>query len=430
MASITGALAQIKRGVFQGVFQGQEILDADAVEQVFLQQGHRWRDRTLGPAQTIELFIRQVIEGNESCAYVRQSAGGAFTAGAYCAARARLPVKAVWDLCGEVGRRLRLDHQDDLPLWRGHRTFHLDGTSFSMPDTPELQTAFGQPTGQKPGCGFPIAHLLVSFDASMGMLLEAIPAPLYTHDLRDVPHIHGHLQPGDVLIGDKAFGSWTHLALLQSAGIHGLFPLHQRRPGTSRNCDRIESWPRPKMKPAWIDQEAYDALPEQITVRIISRTIHRRGFRPLQIELVTTLMDGQCYPAEELVELGKGRWSAELNIRHLKTTMGMEVLKCKTVEGVLKELAIFCLVYNLVRAVMLKASAAQSVNVDRISFADALDWIRCTQPGQALWKLIVNPLRRNRIEPRAVKRRPKEYDRLTKPRQQMRNALKKQWKAA
>lgn len=426
MASITGALTQIKRGIFQG----QDILDADTVERVFREREYQWRDRTLGPAQTIELFIRQVIEGNESCAYVRQLAGGAFTAGAYCVARARLPVKAVWDLCAEVGRGLRLDHQDDLPRWHGHRTFHLDGTSFSMPDTPELQASFGQPVGQKPGCGFPIAHLLVSFDASTGMLLEAIPAPLYTHDLRDVPHIHRHLQAGDLLIGDKAFGSWTHLALLQSAGIHGLFPLHQRRASRSRNSDRIQSWPKPKMKPAWIDQPSYDALPENISVRIVSRTIQRRGFRPLQIELVTTLMDGQCYRVEELVELGAGRWAAELNIRHLKTTMGLEVLKCKTVQGVLKELAVFCLVYNLIRVVMLKASMAQNVAVDRISFADALDWIRCTQPGQALWKLIVNPLRRSRIEPRAVKRRPKEYDRLTQPRQEMRNALKNQRKAA
>jgi hypothetical protein len=426
MASIAGAVARIKEGPL-GI---GGIWNADAVEQVFLQQGHRWRDRTLGPAQTIELFIRQVAEGNESCAFMRQWAGGKFTAGAYCQARSRLPLPAVWGLCAEARRQLRLDHQEEAPLWHGHRTFHLDGTSFSMPDTPQLQEAFGQPGQQKPGCGFPIAHLLVSFDARTGMLLEAIPAPLRTHDLRNVRFIHRHLQAGDVLIGDKAFGSWTHLALLQSAGIHGLFPLHQHRPSKRKDCDRAETWPKPQKKPDWIDQESYDALPQRITVRLVSRTIRRRGFRPLHVELVTTLADGPCYPAEDLVELGKGRWSAELNIRHLKTTMGLEVLKCQSVQGVLKELAIFCLVYNLVRAVMLKASAAQGVDVDRISFADALAWIRCTEPGQALWKLIVNPMRPDRLEPRAVKRRPKSYALLNRPRQAMRKALKNQAKGA
>ncbi|MDP9176037.1 MAG: transposase [Planctomycetota bacterium] len=144
----------------------------------------------------------------------------------------------------------------------------------------------------------------------------------------------------------------------------------------------------------------------------------------MEVNLVTTLLDPQAYPADELIELGRGRWSAELNIRHLKTTMGLEILKCKTVAGVLKELAIFLLVYNLVRAVMLDASAEQGVPPDRISFADALAAVRCSRCGQALVALLVNPIRRNRLEPRAVKRRPKEYDRLNRPRQEMRNALK------
>jgi hypothetical protein len=426
MASIAGTLERIK----DRPLEIEGILDAQAVERVFTEHGYEWRQRTLGPAQTIELFIRQVLEGNESCACVRQRAGGAFTAGAYCQARSRLPLAAVWGLCGQAWRQLRVDHQDEAPRWHGHRTFQLDGTSFSMPDTPELQETFGQPGQQRAGCGFPVAHLLVSFDAGTGMLLEAIPAPLRTHDLRDVQFIHRHLQAGDILIGDKAFGSWAHLALLQSAQIHGLFPLHQHRPPRAGNGDGVEVWPKPPRKPDWLDQARWDALPGQLTVRIVCRTIRRRGFRPLRIELVTTLLEAQEYPAAELVELAKGRWSAELNIRHLKTTMGLEVLKCQSVQGVLKELAIFCLVYNLVRAVMLKASAAQHVEVDRISFADALDWIRCTEPGASLWKLIVNPLRQDRVDPRAIKRRPKPYDLMNQPRAEMRKALKNQAKAA
>lgn len=383
----------------------------------------------IGPAQTIELFIRQVMEGNASCGYVRQWAGGKFTVGAYCQARARLPLKALWGLCRRAWEQLRTEHEGDVPLWHGHRTFHIDGTSFSMPDTPALQETFGQPGQQKSGCGFPVAHLLVSFDARTGMALEAIPGPLRTHDLHDVPWIARHLSPGDILIGDKAFGSWGHLALLQSTGVHGLFSLHQRRRVKGKS-DWIERWPKPQNKPAWMSPQQFESLPAELEVRIVHRVIRRRGFRPVKVNLVTTLLDQEKYPAEELVELGRGRWSAELNIRHLKTTMGLEILKCKTVQGVLKELAIFLLVYNLVRAVMLHAAAAQNVALDRISFADALAWTRCSKPGQAVWALIVNPLRPGRLEPRAIKRRPKEYDRLNRPREEMRKALKHPAKAA
>ncbi|MDP9174663.1 MAG: IS4 family transposase, partial [Planctomycetota bacterium] len=335
MASIVDALSRIKNQPL-----GMEgILEVEAVEQVFAEYGHRWRDRTLGPARTTELFIRQVMDGNASCGYVRQWAGGRFTAGAYCEARSRLPLEALWGLCRRVWGEVRADHELDVPLWHGHRTFHLDGTSFSMPDTPELQTAFGQPGQQKPGCGFPVAHLLLSFDARTGMVLEAIPGPLRTHDLRNAHWIHGHLAPGDVLIGDKAFGSWAHLALLQGSGIHGVFSLHQHRPVKDKP-DRIERWPKPPRKPAWMTSEQFNVLADCLEVRIVHRVIHRRGFRPVEVNLVTTLLDPQAYPADELIELGRGRWSAELNIRHLKTTMGLEILKCKTVDGVLKELAI------------------------------------------------------------------------------------------
>ena len=425
MASIAKALPRIKEQPL-GI---DGILDAPAVERIFSEYGYHWRDRKLGPAQTIELFIRQVMDGNESCGHVRQWAGGRFTAGAYCMARARLPLKACWGLCRRVWEQVRTDHEPDAPLWKGHRTFYVDGTGISMPDTPCLQAAFGQSGQQKLGCGFPVAHLLLLFDARTGMALDAIPGPLRTHDLHDVPWIYRHLAPGDILIGDKAFGSWAHLALLQQNGVHGLFPLHQHRPKRGKS-DWIERWSKPPRAPTWMSAEQFDALPDHLEVRIIRRVIRRRGFRPIEVTLVTTLLDATIYSADDLMELSKGRWSAEVNIRHLKTTMGMEILKCKTVTGVLKELAIFLLVYNLARAVMLRASAAQGVETSRISFADSLAWMRCTQPGAALWKLLVNPIRADRIEPRAIKRRPKGYDHLNRPRQEMRNDLKNQAKAA
>lgn len=426
MASIARSLQRIKnRPTALG-----GVLEPDAAERVFREHGHDWRERTLSPATTLDLFIRQVIDGNASCGAVRHYAGHSFTAGAYCQARTRLPLAAIAGVCMTAARQAREAYESDRSsLWRGHRTFHLDGTSFSMPDTPPLQQTFGQPGGQKAGCGFPVAHLLVSFDATTGMLLDAIPAPLRTHDLRDVRWIHRHLNTGDVLIGDKAFGSWAHLAMLQRTGLHGVFPLHQRRPigGAS---DRTERWPKPPRKPDWMSREQFDAFPESIAVRVVRRTVRRRGFRPMTVHLVTTLLDDRAYPADELIGLGRDRWFAELNIRHLKTTMGLDVLKCKTVDGVLKELAVFCLVYNLVRAVMLDASQNQGVSVDRISFADALNHLRHGRAASTAVRLMVNPLRPGRREPRAIKRRPKEYDRLNRPRDAMRKSLKNQAKAA
>jgi uncharacterized protein YihD (DUF1040 family) len=142
--------------------------------------------------------------------------------------------------------------------------------------------------------------------------------------------------------------------------------------------------------------------------------------------IVTTLLDPELYPADEIVELLKQRWNVEVNLRHLKTTMKMEVLRCHSVEGVQKELWAFVLIYNLVRVIMLEASQRQAAPLDRISFADALYWMRYAKPGQDMPDLIVNPHRPGRVEPRAIKRRPKEYDRLNKPRAVMRKALHKQ----
>lgn len=173
----------------------------------------------------------------------------------------------------------------------------------------------------------------------------------------------------------------------------------------------------------------YDALPESITVRETRRTVRLDDGRRVTVTVVTTLLDPVKYPAEALIRLRLRRWDVETNLGHLKTTMGMDVLRCKTEAGVRKELAVFCLVYNLVRVVMMEAARRQAVRVDRISFADTLHWLRHAQPGDALPDLIVNPHRPNRVEPRATKRRPKPHKLLNRPRHVLRKALKLQRKS-
>lgn len=305
-----------------------------------------------------------------------------------------------------------------------------------------------------------MAHLLTLFDAHAGTLLDVLMSSLRTHDMKRTAELHPHLQPGDLLLADRGFCSYAHLALLLRRDMHAVFRLHQRqivdftphRPqargkrdrGKPRSIwlaalggeDQVLSCQRPANRPVWITAERYAALPEQIVLRALRYRVQQRGFRTQAITLVTTLLDPKAYPVEALAELYATRWQVEVNLRHLKETMGMKVLHSKTVAGVRKELLVLALVYNLVRAVIFEAAMHAGVAPDRVSFVDAWRWLRCPwgepeppggtphTPTQAQPPLlIINPLRPGRYEPRVRKRRPREYSLMTKPRAALRQAL-------
>lgn len=427
MASIASSLRHIKDNPLT-------LVDRELIERVCREHNYTWRERELDPATTLALFMQQVVRGNIPCSEVRHLAGRSFTAQAYCDARARIPLAVYQTLLREVYQRIvpvtgQLEH-----LWRGHRTFHIDGSTFSMPDTPELAEAFGLPSGPKEGCAFPMSHLLVLFSATTGVLIDAWASPLTTSDLAEAPLAHQCLEKGDILIGDDTFSGYAHLAMLQKQGLNGLFPIHhlrivdfkKNRPHTGEGKDAQAGLPRsrwikslgkedqlveyfkPAQKPKRMSEQEWAALPDSILVRELRRTVQRPGLGKITITLGATLLDPEKYPAEELLELRLRRWDVETCIGHLKTTRGMDVLHCKTEDGVRKELAVFCLIYNLVRMVMLMASKRQEVPVSRISFADAYKWMRHAKPGDVLPPLIVNPYRPNRFEPRCIKRRPKQ----------------------
>jgi hypothetical protein len=187
--------------------------------------------------------------------------------------------------------------------------------------------------------------------------------------------------------------------------------------------DQVVEWFKPVDAPEWMTAEEYAALPDTLVVRELRYDVGRPGFRTKSVTLVTTLLDAELYPLEALAELYGMRWRVELNLRHLKQTMKMDVLKCTTVEGVLKELAVYAIVYNLVCIVMMEAAKRQNVAVERISFIDALRWLMQAKPGDELPKLVVNPDRPDRVEPRVKKRRPKQFPLMTKPRAELRNDL-------
>lgn len=430
------------------------VINRAAVEALCREHHYVWRERELDPTVTLALFVRQVLHGNTPCSEVRHLAGRSFSASAWCQARARLPLEVYQGMLSRACEAALPRTRQHEHLWHGHRTVHVDGSTFSMPDTKELREAFGQPRGQADGCGFPTAHLLVLFSASTGLLLEAFASPLYTSDVSQAQRYLARLSEGDILIGDDSFSGWTHFALLLQGNLHGLFPNHHcrnvdftpARPHTrgGKNAvagqprsrwikslgddDQLVEWFKPKDAPAWMSQQDYDALPESIVVREIRRTVRLGDGRRLTVTIVTTLLDPAKYPADELVELRLRRWDVETNLAQVKTTMGLDVLRCRTELGVRKELAIFCLVYNLVRVVMLEAARRQRVSVDRISFADTLKWMRHARPGDRLPALLVNPHRPHRIEPRCRKRRPKKYPLMQRPRDALRKALKEQAK--
>jgi hypothetical protein len=258
------------------------------------------------------------------------------------------------------------------------------------------------------------------------------------------------------LVADRGFCSFAHLALLVSRGAHAVIRMHQRqlvdftpkrpyvrshdktaRKGLSRSrwlrqlgvMDQLVEWFKLQRKPNWMSQEKFAALPESLILREIRYDIGRPGFRTQTVTLVTTLCDNDLYTVEALADLYAARWRVEQNLKHLKQTMKMDVLRRKTVDGVLKEFAIFGIVYNLVRIVMMKAAIRQGVDVEQIRFIDALRWL-CQMKLEGLPQLVVNPRWPGRFEPRVRKRRPKEYPLMKKPRSELRKILLQQPVAA
>jgi hypothetical protein len=436
----------------------EQYLPEQSVLQAFVAAGHVWRERQLGPVRTLHLFILQVLACNAAMAHLRRMAGEVFSLAAYCQARARLPLTALQALLRESSAAMRAAADRAVcnqgnpvtGLWRGLHAYLVDGSSTITPDTPDLQQAFGQPSGCKPGCGFPVPKLLALFDAFTGMVVEMLGLPLYTHEQSKMWMLHPLLKSGDLLVGDRGFCSFVHLAMLEARGVKACFRCHHRKkvhfrrgrknrdasaaaermgPPTSEfvrrigKHDQIVRWKRPAVMPVWMTPEQWAALPQWLEVRELRYTLPSNGQRTHVVTIATTLLDETAYPQAAVAELYGMRWRVETRFSELKTTLKMRKLKSKSAEGVLKELAVYCLVYNLVRAVTTAAGLRQKVPPERISFIDALRWLLWAQPGAPIPDLIVNPLRPNRHEPRAIKDLQDTYRKLTKPRKQLRELL-------
>lgn len=408
MARISHALARLRRDPVHDLPFG------DRVDQLLEEQNVVWRERLLPPLVTLRLFLVQILNGNCAIAALRHLGGIDFAAASYCEARGRLPLQLLQSLLRWVHDQA-LDAASDLPRL-ARRVFVADGSTYSMPDTPELSAHFHLPPGGTPGVGYPMGKIMGLLDLATGMFTGLVGLPLFEHDARSGLTIHPMLRAGDILLGDRAFCGFAQLAMLQARGVFACMRLHQRRKDLRPG---LQKWDKPKQAPAWLTAGQFQLLPPFIHVRVVRHTVEQKGFRTKHLFIATTLLEEGIWPDAKISGLYGRRWQIETCFNHLKTAMKMNVLRCKTLEGVMKELAVYLLAYNLVRLAILKAARAQGVDLWRVSFVDAMRWLAARMIGlEGVGRLVVNPDRRGRSQLRVIRRRLKEYDLLVKPRRQ------------
>ena len=425
------------------------IVPEQSFVQWVIEEAGVYRERIYDPFATLVLFIEQVLGADHSCQdavarglSARVALGESpcsLNTGPYCKARTRLSLSLLVRLARETGRRL-CAAQPAAWRWRGREVKLIDGTTVSMPDTSANQARFPQSRGQKPGLGFPLARLVAIVSLSTGAAVEwAIDAceGKKTGETALLWRLMPHLERQDVVIADGYYCGYFMIAGLIALGVDIVMPQHHLRITDFRRGqrlgvrDHVVTWVRPQ-RPDWMGEATYATMPETLTLREV-----RAGGRTL----ITTLTDARDIPKQALAELYAMRWHVELDLRAIKTVMQMDILRCKTPAMVEKEIAVHLLAYNLVRAVMAQAACMNNLLPRQLSFKATLQLlnafemtlrhgspqrlaIRCAHLLTGLGRRRL-PHRPNRVEPRAVKRRPKQHWLLTKPRHVLRARLLK-----
>ncbi len=439
-----------------------DVITEASIQKAFEDEGALFaedEDAVYTPAITLWAFLSQVLCKGElrSCvaavaristllvALERGPCAG--NTGAYCRARGKLSEPVLRRLAVEVAAGCEKQVAGAW-LWHGRHVYLVDGTTISMPDTPENQRVYPQPRTQRKGLGFPIARLAVLLSLATGMVWDMALGPYTGKETGETALLRELLTrftPGDILLADRYYCSYFMIALLMRAGVDFVTRIHQlrrvdfRRGQRLGEGDHVVEWRRP-VKPAWMDEQAYEAMPASIQVREIHVSVSHPGFRVQSLVVVTTLRDARAYPREDIGELYGRRWLAELDIRAIKITLGMDVLRCKTPSMIRKEVWTCLLAYNLIRRTMLHSAEESGRSPRELSFAAALqeiaaNWQVIVLSGDSVAANLVDAAlkhmadyvvgdRPNRIEPRAIKRRPKPHDLLTQPRTQARAKLR------
>ena len=343
------------------------------VAEVLKEEGYCYRDRIYNPLVTLWTFLTQVLSLDHcclkavACLIAYRAAHGqepcSAETGSYCKARQRPPLGVV----SRLVRRTAATLEQRAPkswLWKGREVLLVDGTTVSMPDTPENQEAFPQPRSQAPGLGFPIARLVAIISLASGVIRDLAIGPYQgkeTGETALLRELLDRLKGGEVLLGDRYFASYFGISLLAQRDVDGLFRMHQLRKYDFRRGkrlgirDHIVCWVKPA-RPKWMAPEVYKRLPETLRIRELRVIVEQSGFRVDELVLVTTLLDPLEYSKDDLGQLYVERWNIELDLRSIKCMMQMDVLRCETPEMVVKEIWVHSLAYNLIRGVMAAAA--------------------------------------------------------------------------
>lgn len=439
------AVAQARR---HGKLYFASLLAEDHIHQAFGCARRLWQGWIYTPSVTVWVFLAQCLSPDHSCcdavaqliAWLLAAGRKACSAetGAYCSARDRLPEEACRQLARGSGRQV----DEEAPRswrWLGHRVLDVDGSTLTMADSAANQAEYPQLPSQKPGCGFPIARLVVVFSLAVGTVLEAALGKYegkQTGENSLFRTLHDLLQEGDVVLADRYFGGWCDLALLWQRGVHSVVRKHQLRATDFRTGvrlgpnDHLVFWTKPQ-RPDWMSHEQYQTLPYLLVLREVRVRVEQKGFRTKQVIVVTTLLDAERYEAPEIAQLYRRRWQAELNLRSLKIVLQMDHLRCKMPHRVRNEFYMHLVAYNLIRKVMALAAFKAGMEPWTVSFKGAMQTLNrllpllathiavdvwCDVLLEAIATHVVGD-RPDRFEPRLRKRRPKPYKHLREPRE-------------
>lgn len=428
----------------------EDVLSEAEIDEHCRALGYTWRERIFTPLVTLWAFLSQVLSGDGSCrdavarvlGFLSDTKGltASHDPSSYCEARKRLPQKLLPNLTRLVAGKLHAKVPDEM-LWHGRRVRLVDGSSVQMPDTPDNQREFPQPSSQSPGCGFPVARLAALFDLVTGAVLDLAMGALAKAETTLFREMWSALEPRDVVVGDRLFCSYADLVLLINRGVDCVFRLHVKRKVNWREGrrlgrnDRLITWQKER-RPNWLTRDEFDALPAELTLRHVRFRCSVPGWRTREVIVVTTLTDAETYSSAEIAELYARRWDAETDLAHLKTTMKMNLLRTRTPDMVQREIWAYLLAYNLIRTLMWDAADRRRLYPLRLSFKGTMQEMRALWPisfarfgkgmtafYEALLRAISFhkvPLRPGRAEPRLLKRRPKNYPLMGAPRHECR----------
>ena len=411
------------------------------------------RRRIFSFENTFWMFFSQVLDADGGCQEaVRKIQAHACrkslpqpssSTAAYCKARAKLQLENLQTIYQHTSQYL--SEQASSGHLNGRRVIVVDGSGISMPDTEENQSKWPQQANQKPGCGFPQAVLCVCFNLHTGIALSHELGNKKSAELSMLRQQSDTFKEDDIFLGDKGFCSYYDQSIMRENKIDSVITLARRKPVKASDAieilgenDLIIEWKKPK----WNKNHSYSkvdwqALPECLRLRQIKVTVNEPGFRTTSFYIITTLLDARSYSADALADLYYQRWQVELFFRDIKTSMGMDILRCKSPDMIHKQILMYFIVYNCIRRLIMESAIQYDVSHSRVSFKACLQalrqWIACWIPGKdsrlesnrlmsELKSCIADkivPLRSGRSEPRAVKRRPKNYQLLNKPRHEM-----------